>query len=108
VWLGYLTAPATCGATRRPLGTLSTMPDDQQPSSPAGIIGVRSTSDLALDLATVRARILALRLAQALAQRLDEVVPCPSPSPPRGAGWWCAMAKAMERGLGGCPGLRRT
>jgi hypothetical protein len=44
------------------------MPDDQPTQQPGWIIGVRSTSDLALDLATVRARILALRLAQALAQ----------------------------------------
>jgi hypothetical protein len=49
------------------------------PSSPqpGEIFGFHATGDPALDLATMRAHLLGLRLAQALAERLDAVVPRP-------------------------------
>jgi hypothetical protein len=53
------------------------MPDDRPTQPPGWITMVRSTGDLAADLATARAQLVAVRLAQALAQRLDAVVPRP-------------------------------
>lgn len=50
----------------------------ERPSpQPGWIFGFPSTGDPALDVAAMRAHLLGIRLAQALAERLDAVVPRP-------------------------------